>query len=127
MRQYKTAHVGDTIRVQFKTMEEGSERMQAFEGTLIRVRGSGVSQTITVRKISFGISVERIFPVASPRFISLTVSRRGKVRRSKLYYMRTLKGKAHRVDFQAPVKEPIAVAVTPANTPARPETVTPAS
>ncbi|MBI2070520.1 MAG: 50S ribosomal protein L19 [Elusimicrobia bacterium] len=128
MRQFKNANVGDTIRVQFKIIEEGSERIQTFEGTLIKVRGSGVSQTMTVRKISFGVGVERIFPTASPRFASMTVVRRGKVRRSKLYYMRQLSGKAHTVAFQEDDKTPKAskevaagVKTTPAETPAKTE------
>lgn len=100
MRQYKQVKVGDTVRVQFKTLEEDAERLQNFEGTLIKVRGTGVSQTLTVRKISFGVGVERIFPVESPRFVGISVTRRGKVRRSKLYYMRGLTGKSHRVAFQ---------------------------
>ncbi|MBI4669873.1 MAG: 50S ribosomal protein L19 [Elusimicrobia bacterium] len=108
VRQYKNAQVGDTVRVQFKTIEEDSERIQSFEGTMIKVRGSGPGQTITVRKISFGVGVERVFPVASPRFAGLAVLRHGKVRRSKLYFMRKLTGKAHKLEFKAeePALEP---------------------
>ena len=105
MRQFREAQVGDTVRVQFKILEEGAERIQTFEGILLRVRGSGASQTITVRKSSFGIGVERIFPAASPRFADISVVRRGRVRRSKLYYMRAFTGKAHKVAFGAEAGE----------------------
>ncbi len=100
MRQFKDASVGDSVKVQFKTFEEGTERIQSFEGTMIRVHGSGPNKTITVRKISFGVGVERIFPVTSPRFLDISVVRRGRVRRSKLYYMRGLSGKAHKIAFR---------------------------
>ncbi|MBI4064674.1 MAG: 50S ribosomal protein L19 [Elusimicrobia bacterium] len=128
MREFQGANVGDTVRVQFKILEEGSERLQLFEGILLKVRGTGVSKTITVRKTSFGVGVERIFPVASPRFAGINAVRRGKVRRSKLYYMRGLTGKAHKVQFQEetkgdrPTKTPVAAA-----TPAAPEAETPAA
>lgn len=100
MRTYKKAGVGDTVRVRFKIFEEGSERLQTFEGTLIKVRGSQENKSLTVRRITFGVGIERIFPVASPRFMDIEVVRRGRVRRSKLYYMRKLSGKAHRIEFQ---------------------------
>lgn len=118
MRQFQNVRVGDTVRVQFKTLEEGAERVTNFEGALIRVRGSGPSQTLTVRKISFGVGVERIFPVASPRFQTISVVRRGRVRRAKLYYMRGLSGKAHRIGFREEeekpkTKEPLAPPASP--------------
>ena len=113
MRQYKDAFIGDTVKVKFKMIEEGSERLQAFEGTLIKVRGGVAACSIAVRRISFGVGVERIFPTASPRFVGLDVMRRGKVRRSKLYYLRGLSGKAHRVDFQEETrKKPVSAVQT---------------
>ena len=88
---------GDQIKVHFKVVEGGNERIQVFEGVVIRMKGSGLSETFTVRKISFGIGVERIFPINSPRIDKVEVSRRGKVRRAKLYYLRNLSGKAARI------------------------------
>jgi large subunit ribosomal protein L19 len=88
---------GDTLRVNVRVKEGEKERLQAFEGVCIARRGSGVSETFTVRKISNGVGVERIFPVHSPMIGSLTVVRRGQVRRAKLYYLRNLSGKATRI------------------------------
>ncbi|MGK2934156.1 MAG: 50S ribosomal protein L19 [Gemmatimonadaceae bacterium] len=88
---------GDTVRVNVRVKEGDKERLQAFEGVCIARRGAGVSQTFTVRKISSGIGVERIFPVHSPMIGSLQVVRRGRVRRAKLYYLRQLTGKATRI------------------------------
>jgi large subunit ribosomal protein L19 len=88
---------GDTLRVNVRVREGDKERLQAFEGVCLGRRGSGVSETFTVRKISNGIGVERIFPVHSPMIASVTVVRRGRVRRAKLYYLRHLTGKATRI------------------------------
>lgn len=88
---------GDTVRVNVRVKEGEKERLQAFEGVVIARRGSGVSETFTVRKISNGIGVERIFPVHSPMIADLNVVRRGRVRRAKLYYLRHLTGKATRI------------------------------
>lgn len=88
---------GDTLRVQVRVKEGDKERLQAFEGVCIARRGSGVSETFTVRKISNGVGVERIFPVHSPMIGSIEVVRRGQVRRAKLYYLRKLSGKATRI------------------------------
>jgi large subunit ribosomal protein L19 len=88
---------GDQIKVYFKVIEGASERIQVFAGVVIRVRGSGLSKTFTVRKVSFGIGVERIFPLHSPRIEKIEIIRRGKVRRAKLYYLRNLSGKAARI------------------------------
>lgn len=88
---------GDTLRVQVRVKEGDKERLQAFEGVCIARRGSGVSETFTVRKISNGIGVERIFPVHSPMLGEVAVLRRGRVRRAKLYYLRHLTGKATRI------------------------------
>ncbi len=90
-------NVGDTVRVDVKVIEGGRERVQAFQGAVIKRRGGGVSETFTVRKISQGIGVERVFPLHSPNIATIKVLRRGKVRRAKLYYLRKLKGKAARI------------------------------
>lgn len=88
---------GDTVRVFFKVVEGGNERIQAFEGVVIQRKGTGLTETFTVRKISFGVGVERIFPIHSPRIEKIQVVRQGKVRRAKLYYLRDLAGKAARI------------------------------
>ena len=88
---------GDTLRVSVRVKEGDKERLQAFEGVCIARRGSGVSETFTVRKISNGVGVERIFPVHSPMIGDLTVVRRGQVRRAKLYYLRQVSGKSARI------------------------------
>ena len=88
---------GDTLRVNVRVREGDKERLQAFEGVCIARKGGGVSETFTVRKVSSGIGVERIFPVHSPSVESITVVRRGHVRRAKLYYLRALRGKASRI------------------------------
>ena len=88
---------GDTVRVFFKVVEGGNERIQAFEGVVIQKKGTGLTETFTVRKISFGVGVERIFPIHSPRIEKIQVVRQGKVRRAKLYYLRDLAGKAARI------------------------------
>jgi large subunit ribosomal protein L19 len=88
---------GDTLRVNVRVREGDKERIQAFEGVCIARRGGGVSETFTVRKISNGVGVERIFPVHSPMVADIIVVRRGRVRRAKLYYLRHLAGKATRI------------------------------
>jgi len=88
---------GDTIRVNVRVREGEKERIQAFEGVCIGRRGSGVSESFTVRKVTAGVGVERIFPIHSPSIEAITVVRRGRVRRAKLYYMRALRGKAARI------------------------------
>lgn len=92
---------GDTLRVHAKVVEGTRERIQLFEGVVIRRRGTGISETFTVRKISYGVGVERTFPVHSPRIDKLEVIRFGKVRRAKLYYLRALRGKAARIKEKA--------------------------
>ena len=89
---------GDTIRVHLKVVEGDSERIQVFEGTVLRRRGVGASESFTVRKMSFGVGVERTFPLHSPRVDKVKVVRSGKVRRAKLYYLRNLTGKAARIE-----------------------------
>ncbi|MCS7459511.1 50S ribosomal protein L19 [Paenibacillus doosanensis] len=88
---------GDTVKVYVKVIEGSRERIQLFEGVVIKRRGGGISETFTVRKISYGVGVERTFPVHSPKIDKLEVARRGKVRRAKLYYLRGLRGKAARI------------------------------
>ena len=89
--------IGDTVKVDVKIKEGERERIQVFEGTVIAKKGSGVSETFTVRKVSYGFGVERIFPVHSPNVQGVKVVRKGKVRRSKLYYLRDRIGKAAKV------------------------------
>jgi len=88
---------GDTLRVQVRIKEGARERLQAFEGVCIARSGGGLNESFTVRKISFGEGVERVFPLYSPNVDSIEVKRRGKVRRAKLYYLRGLTGKAARI------------------------------
>ena len=92
--------IGDTVKVSVKIREGDRERIQAFEGTVIARRGSGVSETFTVRRISYGVGVERVFPVHSPNVAKVELVRSGKVRRSKLYYLRDRVGKAAKVKEQ---------------------------
>jgi len=88
---------GDTVRVHTKVVEGSRERIQVFEGTVIARKGSGLKETFTVRKISYGVGVERIFPVNSPRIDKIEVVKKCKARRAKLYYLRKLRGKAARI------------------------------
>ena len=89
--------IGDTVRVDVKIREGERERVQAFEGTVIAINGSGVTETFTVRRVSYGVGVERVFPVNSPNVADVKVVRYGKVRRAKLYYLRDRVGKASKV------------------------------
>ncbi len=117
---------GDTVLVHQKIKEGGKERIQIFEGIVIaRKHGKGISATITVRKVVDGVGVERIFPVHSPSIAKIEISKRGKVRRAKLYYLRTAKGKKARLKnkgFEAAIapEEPVISETqeTPAETPA---------
>ncbi len=93
-------NVGDTVKVHVKIKEGGKERIQMFEGVVIAFRGSEVSKTFTVRRVSYGIGVERVFPIHSPNVADVQVVRKGKVRRSKLYYLRDRVGKAAKVKEQ---------------------------
>lgn len=88
---------GDTLRVHVKVVEGNRERIQIFEGIVIKRRGGGISETFTVRKISYGVGVERTFPLHTPKIAKIEVVRYGKVRRAKLYYLRNLRGKAARI------------------------------
>ena len=86
--------IGDTVRVWVKVVEGSRERLQAFEGVVIAMRNGGVRETFTVRRVSYGIGVDRTFPMHSPRVDHVEIIRSGKVRRAKLYYLRNLQGKA---------------------------------
>jgi large subunit ribosomal protein L19 len=88
---------GDTIKVHVKVVEGNRSRVQVFQGVVIRIHGSGVGRTFTVRKVSFGVGVERTFPLNSPIFEQIEVVTRGDVRRAKLYYLRNLRGKAAKI------------------------------
>ena len=89
--------IGDTVRVHVKVIEGEKERVQVFEGVVIARKGRKISETFTVRKISYGVGVERVFPVNSPNIAKIDVIRKGKVRRAKLYYLRDKKGKQAKV------------------------------
>lgn len=89
--------VGDTVKVDYKVIEGTRERIQTYEGTVIKRQGSGIRSTFTVRRLSYGVGVERTFPVHSPRIEGLTVTRKGKVRRSRLFYLRERQGKSAKV------------------------------
>ena len=89
--------VGDTVRVHVRIKEGSRERIQVFEGTVIARKGGGIGETITVRRISYGVGCEKVFPVHSPSIVSVETVRRGKVRRAKLYYLRERVGKAAKV------------------------------
>ena len=92
--------IGSTVRVHVKIREGERERIQMFEGTVIAKRGSGVAETFTVRRVSYGVGIERVFPLHSPNVRKVEVVRRGKVRRAKLYYLRDRVGKAAKVKEQ---------------------------
>ncbi len=114
LRSVPPFRAGDTVRVAVRVKEGEKERLQAFEGVVIARRGSGVSATFTVRKISNGVGVERIFPVHSPMLGDVTVVRRGLVRRAKLYYLRNVTGKAARIKERKVVRAPKGAAKAPA-------------
>jgi large subunit ribosomal protein L19 len=88
---------GDTIKVHVKVVEGNRSRVQIFQGVVIRIQGSGIGRTFTVRKVSFGVGVERTFPLHSPIFEQIEIVTRGDVRRAKLYYLRNLRGKAAKI------------------------------
>ena len=89
--------IGDTVQIDMRIVEGGKERIQAFSGTVIAKNGSGIAQTVTLRRVSYGQGVERVVPIHSPRVAGVKVVRRGSVRRGKLYYLRQQVGKAARV------------------------------
>ena len=96
---------GDTIKVFTKVVEGDSERVQVFDGVLLGRRGSGISESFTVRKISYGVGVERVFPVHSPRIDKIELVKTGKVRRAKIYYLRELSGKSARLEEKTEMLE----------------------
>ncbi len=100
-KDYPNFKVGDTVRVHYRIREGDRERIQAFEGVVIRIRGAGADKTFTVRKESYGVGIERIFPYYSPNIEKIEVVKIGKVRRAKLYFLRELKGK----EAQRKIKE----------------------
>ena len=96
-KEVPSFNVGDTVRVSVKVVEGTRERIQAYEGVVIAKRGGSISETFTVRRISFGVGVERTFPLHSPKITDIKVVKKGAVRRAKLYYLRELTGKAAKV------------------------------
>jgi large subunit ribosomal protein L19 len=120
-RKLPPFRVGDQVRVLLKIVEGENERLQAFEGTVIRLRGHGLSRTFTIRKISYGIGVERTLPIHSPRIEKLEVVRSGHVRRARLYFLRERTGRAARLDEKVDRREDAsAAAPAPAPAPAAP-------
>jgi len=107
---------GDTIKVFTKVVEGDSERVQVFDGVLLGRKGSGISESFTVRKISYGVGVERVFPVHSPRIDKIELVKTGKVRRAKIYYLRELSGKSARLEevVASETEVPAAPAAQPA-------------
>ncbi|HSV31309.1 MAG TPA: 50S ribosomal protein L19 [Atribacteraceae bacterium] len=98
LKEVSLVEPGDTVRVHFKVVEGEKERIQVFEGIVIAIQGAGINRSFVVRKISFGIGVERIFPLHSPRIDRIEISRRGKVRRAKLYYLRNKSVRDSRIE-----------------------------
>ena len=103
-KEVTDVHIGDTVKVHMRIVEGEKERIQVIEGVVIKMRGGGARKTLTVRKISFGIGVERIFPFHSPRVEKIEVVKRSKIRQAKLYYLRELRGKAARLKELKPVR-----------------------
>lgn len=106
---------GDTVKVNVRVVEGTRERVQAYEGVCIARKNDGLNSSFTVRKISYGEGVERVFPLYSPRLDSIEVTRRGKVRRAKLYYLRGRRGKAARIAEKSMRSKPSAAAAAPAS------------
>ena len=103
-KEVADVHIGDTIKVHMRIVEGEKERIQVIEGVVIKMRGGGARKTLTVRKISFGIGVERIFPIHSPRVEKIDIVKRAKIRQAKLYYLRELRGKAARLKERKPIR-----------------------
>ena len=103
-KEVTDVHIGDTVKVHMRIVEGEKERIQVIEGVVIKMRGGGARKTLTVRKISLGIGVERIFPFHSPRVEKIEVVKRAKIRQAKLYYLRELRGKAARLKELKPVR-----------------------
>ena len=103
-KEVADVHIGDTVKVHMRIVEGEKERIQVIEGVVIKMRGGGARKTLTVRKISFGIGVERIFPIHSPRVEKIDIIKRAKIRQAKLYYLRELRGKAARLKELKPIR-----------------------
>ena len=103
-KEVAEVHIGDTVKVHMRNVEGEKERIQVIEGVVIKMRGGGARKTLTVRKISFGIGVERIFPIHSPRVEKIDIVKRAKIRQAKLYYLRELRGKAARLKERKPIR-----------------------
>jgi len=103
-KEVADVHIGDTVKVHMRIVEGEKERIQVIEGVVIKMRGGGARKTLTVRKISFGIGVERIFPIHSPRVEKIDIVKRAKIRQAKLYYLRELRGKAARLKELKPTR-----------------------
>ena len=104
-KEAPAVRIGDTVRAHIRIVEGEKERTQVFEGVVIRLHGGGARETMTVRKVSFGVGVERILPLHSPRLEKVEVVKRAKVRRAKLYYLRDLRGKAARLKELKPKRD----------------------
>jgi large subunit ribosomal protein L19 len=100
--------IGDTVRVSVKVIEGEKERVQDFEGVCIRRKGNGINETFTLRKVSYGVGMERTFPLHSPRIVNIQVVTKGRVRRAKLYYLREKRGKAARIKEEKWIEREIA-------------------
>ena len=103
-KEVADVRIGDTVKVHMRIVEGEKERIQVIEGVVIKMRGGGARKTLTVRKISFGIGVERIFPIHSPRVEKIDIVKRAKIRQAKLYYLRELRGKAARLKELKPIR-----------------------
>ena len=123
-KEYPYFQSGDTVRINTRVIEGEKERIQAFEGVVIARHGGGIGESFTVRKISYGVGVERTFPLHSPRIESIKVVRRGRVRRAKLYYLRERVGKATRVKARRKQlrEEHLMLAIAPGTPPETVET-----
>ena len=104
-KDYPSFKVGDTVKVYYRIKEGDRERIQPFEGVVIRIRGSGADKTFTLRKESYGVGIERIFPYYSPNIEKIEVVKIGKVRRAKLYFLRELRGKTAQKKIKARARE----------------------
>lgn len=103
--QYENVEIGDRVNVHLRITEGSRERIQVFEGTVIGRKGAGLNETLTVRRVAYGVGVERVFPIHSPKVVKIDVLRKGRVRRAKLFYLRDRVGKAARVREKLPTKK----------------------